>query len=242
MAQLKGEERARYVAKMFGRISRRYDLLNTVMTGGRHYAWRRMATNAAVGSGLTGPALDIATGTGDFAFDLARKPNVTSVVGLDFTPEMLYIAAQKAKKQGLSHVLSLLTGDAHALPFPDNHFICTTVGFGVRNFIDVPLALREMARVVKPGGRVVILEIVRLEGNGFLAKTLPTYFRQVTPLIGAAIAGDREAYTYLPESVNEFSSARELATMMEEAGLQNVTHRSLALGTVAIHVGHKVPK
>jgi len=223
---------------MFARISRRYDLLNTVMTGGRHYAWRRMAAGMAVGV-LSGPALDVATGTGDFAIALARKRPVTHVVGLDFAPKMLVLAGRKAQRKGLAERISLVVGDAHALPFPDDQFICVTVSFGVRNFVYLPLALREMARVLRPGGRLVILEIVRAEGRGPWSRLFPFYFRRVTPWIGAALAGSREAYTYLPESVQGFLSAKELALRMEEAGLLDVTFRKLALGTVAIHVGVK---
>ena len=240
MAKLHGDERARYVTKMFARISRRYDTMNTVMTGGRHYAWRRMAAEAAVGE-MRGPALDVATGTGDFAFDLARKPSVSGVVGVDNTPEMLAIAVRKAARKGFarSRPISFVVGDAHALPFDDNQFICATVGFGVRNFIDVPKALHEMARVVVPGGRVVVLEIVRVEGKGLWKKFFPFYFRRLTPLLGLLLAGDREAYAYLPESVQEFHSASEITRMMEEAGLRNAAYRKLALGTVAIHTGEK---
>ena len=223
---------------MFARISRRYDLLNTVMTGGRHYAWRRTATDMAVG-GLTGVALDVATGTGDFALALARHPSVSKVIGLDFTREMLSLAERKAQQKGLAQRLDLVVSDAHALPFPDDQFICATVGFGVRNFIDVPRALQEMARVVRPGGRVVVLEIVRVEGRGPLSWLFPLYFRYVTPWLGAFLAGEREAYAYLPESVEEFLSACELASMMQQVGLSNVTFRKMALGAVAIHVGEK---
>lgn len=237
MAQLRGEERARYVSRMFGRISRRYDLLNTVMTGGMHYAWRRMAAYEAVGSGLDGAALDVACGTGDFAFDLARKPNVKQVVALDFVPQMLAIAGGKAARQGLDASTSFTAGDAHALPFADDTFICATVGFGVRNFIDVPRALTEMARVVQPGGRVVVLEIVRMEGRGLHKRVLPWCFQKVAPILGAILAGDSEAYSYLPQSVDEFLSAPQLAAAMESAGLQNVRRRSLALGMVAIVSG-----
>ena len=238
MGQLKGRERARYVTRMFARISRRYDLMNTVMTAGRHYAWRGMATDMAIGE-LSGPALDVAAGTGDFAIDLARKASVSHVVGLDYTREMLSIAATKAERKGLSDRVDLVVGDAHDLPFPDDSFICVTVGFGVRNFVDLPQALGEMVRVVKPGGRVVILEIVRMEDRGLRGKLFPLYFRYVTPWLGVLLAGDREAYTYLPQSVQQFLSANELATMMEAAGLKNVSYRNLALGTTAIHVGEK---
>ncbi len=134
MAQLRGRERARYVADMFARISRRYDLMNTVMTAGRHYAWRRWACRLTVGS-MSGPALDVAAGTCDFAFDLARNPAVTHVAALDFSPPMLHVAARKARRQGLADQVDLVVGDAHALPFEDDTFICATVGFGVRNFI-----------------------------------------------------------------------------------------------------------
>ena len=238
MAQLKGDRRARYVAGMFARISRRYDLLNTVMSGGRHYNWRRRATALAV-EGLSGVALDVATGTGDFAFDLARRPEVTSVVGLDFTREMMRLGVQKAERQGVGRSVSFVEGDAHDLPFRDESFICATAGFGIRNFIDVPRALKEMARVVAPGGRVVSLEIVRLDGRGPVSRMARLHFRHVTPWLGALLAGDREAYTYLPQSAQGFMSSRELSRAMEDAGLEVAACIELALGTVAIHVGQK---
>ena len=238
MAQLRGPERARYVASMFARISRRYDLLNTVMSGGRHYAWRRKATALAV-EGLCGIALDVATGTGDFALDLAHREEVTSVVGLDFTHDMMTIGVQKSKRQGIASSVSFTEGDAHELPFVDDSFMCATVGFGIRNFIDVPRALREMARVVVPGGRVVSLEIVRQDGRDPISAMARLHFRYATPWLGALLAGDREAYTYLPQSAQGFMSATELTDAMTDAGLR-VTHCvKLALGTVAIHVGEK---
>ena len=150
---------------------------------------------------------------------------------------MLPIAERKTRQNDLAGRVRCLMGDAHALPFDDGRFACATVGFGVRNFVDVPRALQEMARVVKPSGRVVILEIVRLDGRGLLSRAFPLYFRFVTPWLGAALAGDREAYTYLPESVQGFLSADELATMMEQAGLFNITVRKVALGSVAILTG-----
>ena len=237
MARLRGEERARYVSSMFGRISRRYDLLNTVMTGGMHYAWRRLAADTATASGLSGVALDVACGTGDFAFDVARRENVEHVVGLDFVPEMLALAKGKAARQGLGAHTTFAVGDAHALPFVDDSFVCVTVGFGVRNFIDVPRALSEMARVVQPGGRVVVLEIVRMEGKGPHNRLLPWCFQKVAPMLGAALAGDSEAYSYLPQSVDEFLSARQLVGAMEGAGLRDVRRRSLGMGMVAVVVG-----
>ena len=238
LAHLEGHERARYVARMFARISRRYDRLNTVMSAGRHYAWRRKAAKLAA-AGATGLALDVATGTGDFAMELARQPGITRVAGLDFAREMLSLAEAKTRRKGLLGRVSYIAGDGHTMPFPDDRFVCATVGFGVRNFVDVPGALREVARVLRPSGRVAVLEIVRGEGNGPVARAFPLYFRYVTPWLGALLAGDRDAYTYLPESVEQFRSATELGDLMEQAGLRVTTVRNVALGTVAIIVGEK---
>ena len=206
------------------------------MSAGRHYAWRRLATRMAA-EGQSGPALDVATGTADFAVELARTPEVTDVVGVDFSTEMMRVGMEKASRHGLSSRVTFVSGDVHELPFADDSFACATVGFGVRNFTDVPRSLREMVRVLRPGGRVSILEIVPLEGRGPFKKLFPVYFRYVTPLIGTLLAGDREAYTYLPESVQAFRTARELADLMREAGLRDIEHRRLALGTVAVLSG-----
>ena len=189
MAQLQGPERARYVTGMFARISRRYDLLNTVMSGGRHYTWRRRATRMAVeglpvGIGVDA-AIDVATGTGDFAFDLARRPAIASVVGVDFTRDMMALGMRKRSRRRLTAPVSFVEGDAHDLPFADDSFACATVGFGIRNFVDVPRSLREMARVVAPGGRVVSLEIVRQDGRGLVSRMSRLHFRYVTPWLGA---------------------------------------------------------
>ena len=238
MAQLRGRDRARYVARMFTRISRRYDLMNTVMTAGRHYAWRHCACRLAVGS-LSGPALDVAAGTCDFAFDLARIPAVTRVAALDFAPAMLRVAARKARRQGLSHAVDLVAGDAHTLPFADDTFICATVGFGVRNFIDQTLAIRELARVVRPGGRVAVLEIVRTDEEGAWGRAFPRLFGSVAPALGAVFAGEREAYTYLPESVDGFASAPQLASLMEDAGLRIIANRRVWMRSVALLVAQK---
>ena len=216
MAHLRGRDRSRYVARMFSRISRRYDRLNTIMTAGRHYAWRRQAAQMAVGE-LTGTALDVACGTGDFAIALAARAQVHSVVGLDFAKPMLPLAVEKSRDRAAAPV-DYIAGDAHSLPFPDDIFICVTVGFGVRNFVDLPRALSEMARVLRPGGRLVVLEIVRMEGRGVLPRLLPAFFRATAPWLGALFAGDREAYTYLPESVQGFVTASDIAAAVGEAG------------------------
>ena len=196
-----------------------------------------MAVREAVGS-APGPALDVATGTCDLALELSRAGSVSSVVGLDRTLEMLSVGRGKALERGTSSV-SLVAGDAHDLPFSDNRFVCATVGFGVRNYADIDRAMREMVRVVAPGGRVVVLEIVKGRGRLGWGKLFPLLFRYVTPWLGVVLARDREAYTYLPESVRAFHSAAELALVMERSGLRGVETRSLALGAVAIVSGTK---
>lgn len=238
MAHLTDRERTRYVTRLFGRIARRYDLLNGVMSAGRHHAWRRAAIEMGTPH-LVGPALDVAAGTGDFALELLRKDWTTEVVVFDNTLDMLAVAVEKARRRELGHRLRTVIGDAHSLPFADDSFVCVTVGFGLRNFVDVPRALGEMVRVVRPGGRVVVLDIFRLEGRTLLDRLFTVYFRTVTPWFGALLAGDREAYAYLPKSVEAFLGADELAAMMEEAGLTGVRYRRFALGSVAIHEGRK---
>ena len=239
MAQLRGVERARYVERMFSRVTRSYDRMNTIMSAGRHHAWRTLAVDMAVG-GMTGPALDLATGTGDFALELVGRERVTKVVAADFGLEMLGAAGEKASRRGVADRVEFTLADAHALPFADDSFVCATIGFGVRNFIDVPRALSEAARVVAPGGRIVTLEIVKTGGGPF-GRLFPMLFRNTTPWLGAVLARNREAYTYLPESVQGFLTVEELTALMEDAGLRNVRVRKLALGTVAIHAADVPP-
>ena len=232
---VRAPSRAPSIRAMFGRIAGRYDLMNTVMTGGRHHAWRRLAVRSARPAG--GRALDICCGTGDFALELARQ-GASSVVGVDFGREMLALAARKAQAAGLSDRVQWQLADALTMPFPDNAFVCATSGFSLRNVDDVGRALREMARVVAPGGRVVVLELTpvrsRLVGPVFRA-----YFRGLMPSVGGLVTGDRAAYTYLPDSVLAFPPADALADLMRNAGLLEVRYRLLALGAVALHVGVK---
>lgn len=240
MAHLDGDQKSKYVADLFGRIAKRYDLLNTVMTGGRHYSWRAKASDMACDTNLSGHVLDVASGTGDFALTLITKPNVDSVVCLDYTPNMLHEAVQKARNKDKAGKVSFVLGDAHTLPLPDELFISVTVGFGVRNFVHISTALSEMYRVLKSGGKLVILEIVRLENETMFKRIIEKYFRYVTPWIGTVLAGDREAYTYLPQSVENFLSVGELCIAMENAGFRNVMFKTTALGTVATVVGTRV--
>ena len=241
MAHLRGDDKRRYVAEMFARISPRYDLMNSLMTGGLHHRWKRDTARLA-SAGLVGPALDVATGTGDLAFALARSPGISAVVGVDLLPEMLRLAAAKMpaggdRRRGGAPV-HLVVGDALRLPFADGAFVCATAGFSLRNMPEVPAAIAEMARVVAPGGRVATLELTPMP-PGIRARLGRIYFHKVVPLIGQIVAGDRDAYTYLPDSVDYFLTAEGLAEVYRQAGLVNVGYRRLGLGGVAIHYGEK---
>lgn len=237
MANLSGDAKQSYVADLFARIAGRYDLMNSLMTGGMHHRWKR-ATARFTSDGLTGSSLDIATGTGDLAYALSRLPGIESSVGIDFLPEMIVQAQGKKKRKTESKGVSFLVGDALALPFPDGTFACATAGFSLRNMPDLPQAISEMARVVRPGGRVTTLELTPLE-RGLKASLFRLYFHGLVPLIGQLVAGDRTAYTYLPQSVDYFLQADRLAGLFSQVGLEDVGYRKLGFGTVALHYGTK---
>ena len=237
MAHLRGDDKRRYVAEMFARISPRYDLMNTLMTGGQHHRWKR-ATARLTADGLDGIALDVATGTGDLAFALARRPGIRAAIGVDLLGEMLAIAADKSGVRNDKSPTDFVMGDALRLPFADATFCCATAGFSLRNMADVPAAIGEMARVVAPGGRVTTLELTPM-GGGIRAAFGGWYFRRVVPLLGQLVAGDRTAYTYLPSSVDYFLTADELAAVYRAAGLVEVGYRKLGGGGVALHYGTK---
>lgn len=220
------------VQAMFGRIVRRYDTVNRLMTGGRDVAWRRRVAKLAVESGPQ--VLDVATGTGDLALALSAAA-ATTAVGIDFAPPMICAAAAKAA--GRSDV-TFAVGDALRLPFPDGAFDACTVSFGLRNMADYEAALREMARVLRPGGRFICLELTPYQVP-VLSQIFGWYFRTLVPLVGGLLSGDREAYRYLPCSVAAFPDARSLVALMERAGLTDTSYRLLGAGTVALHVGHK---
>ncbi len=232
-----GPGKPRYVEAMFTRISRRYDLLNTLMTGGMHYRWKARAT-AIAARGQEGLGLDVATGTGDLAFSLAGRPGIRAVAALDFSPGMLRVALGKAGKRRTGDKVSFVWGDAMELPFAKNTFAAVTTSFSLRNVADVPQVLREVRRVLKPGGRFVILEMTPLAPGPF-NRLFRLYFHGFVPWMGRLVAGEREAYTYLPRSVDIFMTAQELAGAMREAGFSDVRYRKAALGTVALHTGVK---
>jgi demethylmenaquinone methyltransferase / 2-methoxy-6-polyprenyl-1,4-benzoquinol methylase len=216
------------VKAMFERIARVYDRMNSVMTAGMHHRWRERAADLArVGPGST--ALDVATGTGDLAIELARRG--AEVTGSDFAPAMLEIA--RAKAPGLTFE----EGDALELAHPDSSFDAATVGFGARNFADLDRGLAEMARVVKSGGRVVVLEITTPQKPP-LSWFFQAWFDHAVPVLGR-LAGDPDAYTYLPSSVRRFPGPEKLAGRMAAAGLRDVRWILTAGGIIAIHAGTK---
>ena len=214
------------VRAMFDRIAGVYDLLNSVMTAGLHHAWRERAVDlAAVGPGDR--ALDVATGTGDLAVALRRRG--ADVVGLDFAEQMLDLARRKAPE------IRFEQGNALDLPYADGEFDAVTVGFGARNFSDLRRGLAEMARVTRPAGRVVVLEITSPQRPP-LSWFFRLWFDRIVPALGR-VAGDPDAYSYLPSSVRRFPGPRDLAAELAAVGLRDVRWVLTAGGIIAIHAG-----
>lgn len=222
------------VNRMFDRIAGRYDTLNSLMTVGLHHRWReRAADRAELQPGEA--ALDICCGTGDLTLELSRRVAPGgSVIGCDFSEPMLDLAREKAAERGIEGV-RFEWADAQQLPYDAGRFDAVTVGFGVRNLSDLDLGLREMARVLKPGGRLVILEITQ-PTRPPLSTFYSIWFDRIVPGLGA-LAGDPEAYSYLPESVRSFPPPRELAAKMDAVGLAQIRWTVLAGGIIAIHRG-----
>jgi demethylmenaquinone methyltransferase/2-methoxy-6-polyprenyl-1,4-benzoquinol methylase len=224
------------VRAMFDRIAPRYDLLNRVMTAGLDGRWRESAA-AAADLAAGDAALDVCTGTGDLAFALARRVTPSGrVVGLDFAEAMLAQAREKAGVRGVD--ARFVQGDALALPFGDDEFDAATVAFGIRNVADLDAGLAEMARVVRPGGRVVILEITAPRR---LRWFYDLWFDRLVPLLGRLLGRDGDAYSYLPASVKRFPEAPALAARMAAAGLRDVRWQRFAGGIVALHYGRVRP-
>lgn len=220
------------VRAMFDRIAGVYDLLNTMMSAGLHHQWRRRAADlAAVGRGDT--VLDVATGTGDLALELSGRVGPEGeVVGTDFSERMLDLAREKAAaRPGVRFEWA----NALSLPFGDDEFDASTVGFGARNFADLERGLGEMARVVRPGGRVVVLDFTTPQRPP-LSSFFSLWFDRIVPLLGRA-TGQEQAYSYLPASVKRYPPPEEIAALMASIGLRDIRYVLTAGGIVTLHVG-----
>jgi demethylmenaquinone methyltransferase/2-methoxy-6-polyprenyl-1,4-benzoquinol methylase len=219
---------------MFGDIAARYDLMNTLMTGGRHHAWRRMAARALVRPGDR--VLDVGCGTGDLAF-ACLEAGAGSVFGVDFARPMLEHARRKASKRGVEAV-SFSVGDATRLPLADASVDVWCSAFVVRNIPDLDVALEEARRVLRPGGRLGVLEIPRM-ARGALRPFARVHFQRVIPLMGRLVSGHASAYRYLPVSVDHFLTPEEFSARLAAAGFEVRQARTLMFGTVALHVAVK---
>ena len=229
------EEFATQVRGMFDRIAGVYDLMNSAMTAGLHHRWRERAVDLAQVEPRS-DALDVCCGTGDLALELRRRIGPDGrVVGSDFSEPMLELAREKAGEAGLG--VEFGWADALELPYGDAGFDAVTIGFGARNLSDLDRGLQEMARVLRPGGRVVILEITRPSREP-LASFYNLWFDHLVPMLGS-VAGDSDAYSYLPESVRSFPDPESLAAKMDAAGFDQIRWLLTAGGIIAIHSASK---
>lgn len=233
MAHLTGEERAKYVQGMFARIAGRYDLMNRVMTAGQDIKWRRYVIQQAR-LPENGRLLDIATGTGDIAYEgLCQHPEIQAV-GADFTIEMMHAGKVYPERAPILWAAA----DTLALPFPEDHFDAVTSGFLMRNVIDVPGAFREQMRVTRPGGWVVVLESSPPKKN-LLRPFILFHLNRVIPALGRLLAGESDAYRYLPDSTQQFKDPDTLVGIMSQVGFEAIHYKMFMFGTIAIHVGQK---
>jgi demethylmenaquinone methyltransferase/2-methoxy-6-polyprenyl-1,4-benzoquinol methylase len=233
MAHLEGEARALYVQNMFARIAGRYDLMNRLMTAGQDVTWRRYVI-AQARLPINGRLLDIATGTGEIALEGQALVPGLQAVGGDFTLEMMRVGKQIPVRQQIRWV----GADTLALPFPDNTFDAVTSGFLMRNVIDVEKAFAEQMRVIRPGGRVVVLESSPPKDN-LLRPFILAHLNYVIPTLGRLVTGEADAYRYLPDSTQQFRDPENLAAVMRQAGLKDVVYQLFMFGTIAVHAGQK---
>ncbi|MCR4287442.1 MAG: bifunctional demethylmenaquinone methyltransferase/2-methoxy-6-polyprenyl-1,4-benzoquinol methylase UbiE [Deltaproteobacteria bacterium] len=233
------DERQARVNEIFDSVAGRYDLMNDLMSLGMHRIWKRLV---ALETGLKEgeSAIDVAGGTADIAMLMARRVKDSGrVVVFDINREMLKVGRDKCVDSGFLGNIRFVQGNAEEIPFPDNTFHAATIGFGIRNVTRLGAAFKEMARIVKPGGRVICLEFSHVK-NPVLAKLYDFYSFSVIPAIGEAVTGNRDAYVYLPESIRKFPPQDELKKIMEDAGLYRVRYTDILSGIAAMHTGTKV--
>ncbi len=230
------DAKKKQVAEMFDSISGKYDFLNHFLSLGIDIRWRKKAIKM-LSDLQPKQILDIATGTGDFAIE-SLKLNPEKVIGVDISEGMLNVGREKMKKKGYSDIIDMQSGDSENLHFDDNKFDAVIVAFGVRNFENLEKGLSEMNRVLRPGGRAIILEFSK--PTVFPFKQLYNfYFRWILPKIGKVVSKDNAAYTYLPESVNEFPFGDDFLRILEKTGYKNTKCKPLTLGISSIYVGEK---
>ncbi len=234
MTHLTGPERASYVQDMFTRIAARYDAMNRLMTAGQDAVWRREVIRRAALPPGVGLVLDLGAGTGDLSFDALQQNPGSRAIAADFTLQMMRIGQQRFDDP----FLSWSAVDALHIPFPENTFDAVISGFLLRNVIDVSQALAEQYRVLKPGGRIVSLDTTKPR-PGLLAPFIRFHMHTVIPALGKLLTGEAEAYTYLPDSSENFLLAEDLAAKMSSAGFGDVNFRRRMFGVVAIHWGEK---
>ncbi len=227
-------ERIERVKKIFGAITPSYDLLNRIMSARQDVRWRRFAVSKLPPQSRR--VLDVATGTGDLAIQMATKREDMQVFGVDFVESMMRRAVEKTRTRGLEGRITYSAGDALKLPFRDNEFDAATIAFGLRNIPDRLAAIIEMARVVRPGGKLLVLEMT-FPRNTKLRKFFTWYLNTVIPILGSLISGDRAAYTYLPDSIQNFLSPDELAGLFDQAGLNFGKAHSMMFGLTYLHEG-----
>jgi demethylmenaquinone methyltransferase/2-methoxy-6-polyprenyl-1,4-benzoquinol methylase len=224
------------VARMFDTISGKYDFLNHFLSLGIDIRWRKKAIRELVDL-QPRLILDVATGTGDFAIE-ALKLNPDKVIGVDISEGMLDQGRQKMRKRGYSERIDMVTGDSENLPFEENKFDAITVGFGVRNFENLEKGLLEMKRVLRPGGKIVVLEFSKPRVFPF-KQLYQFYFRYILPTLGRWISRDAAAYTYLPESVQAFPDGRDFTNILEKLGFKQIACKPLTFGISSLYIGVK---
>ena len=224
--------------KMFTSIAPRYDFLNRLLSVGQDKYWRQRAIDLLDPMGNE-RILDVATGTGDMVIEVAKRNLSVQIFGIDFSQRMLDLGRIKIARNGYNQAVSLQIGSGECLPFADESFDGVICAFGIRNFADVQLGLREFFRVLKPGGRVVVLEF-SIPQNQFLKTAYEWYFNLILPKIGNIISGHSNAYSYLPESVANFPSQKKFIKWIEKIGFKKVSFSELTFGIVSIHRGYKV--
>ena len=229
------ETKKKQVTKMFDNIAGSYDFLNHTLSLGMDNIWRKIAIKEL--SNKPSTILDIATGTADFAISASKYTNAT-ITGIDISQEMLDVGVEKITKKGLTNRIQLQLADSEKLPFQDNSYDAITAGFGVRNFEDLNKGLSEMYRTLKSGGKVAILE--PSEPTNFpLKQFYNLYFHHILPFIGGIISKDKNAYTYLPDSVSAFPSGKDFLTVLDKVGFKESKHIPLTFGIVSLYIAIK---